>query len=89
MIDKRHSYVTRSTTVANHVISSVLVLGKDLNIAQLESDPSIISARLLWYCIQVLYLMRNNGKLLVFERLDGDNRNWMVLVRNWMNLFGV
>ena len=45
LIDNRHSYATRSTTVADRAISNVLVLGWDLNIVQHLSDPGIISAR--------------------------------------------
>jgi len=44
-IDKRHSYATRSMTVANGGISNVLGLGGELNIIQQESDPGISSAR--------------------------------------------
>ena len=34
LIDKRHSYATRSMTVADRAISNVLVLDRELNVVQ-------------------------------------------------------
>jgi hypothetical protein len=44
-MDKRHSYATRSTTVADRAISNVIVVGRELNIVQPEFDPVIAFAR--------------------------------------------
>ena len=45
LMDKRNSYATRSTTIADRAISNELVLGRELNIVQLGGNPLIPSAQ--------------------------------------------
>jgi len=44
LIDERHSYATRSMTVANCAISNVLVLARELNDVQQESNYLVITS---------------------------------------------
>jgi len=45
LMDKRHSYATRSTTVEDRAIPNVIVVGRELTIVQPESDLVISFAR--------------------------------------------
>ena len=75
LLDQRHRYATRSaTTVADSVVANASVSNKVLSV-QPESDPVIFHLLVLLVLREKFNPMRNNEKVLEFERLNVDTVN--------------
>ena len=77
-MNKRHSYATRSMSLMNRAISNVLVLGGELNVVQLESDPVSISARTARALREVKFdaLQREVDRVRALKR---QKKTWMIM----------